>query len=59
MSMAIPENAAPGTIRADHAESMGRNAVHGSDSVESARYEMGCVFTPEDLGLVVPDQHAA
>lgn len=59
MGATDPAKAAPGCIRADHAESTSRNAVHGSDSVESARYEMGCVFTPEDLGLVVPDQHAA
>ncbi len=59
MGATDPAKAAPGTIRADHAETMARNAVHGSDSVESARYEMGCVFTQEDLGVVIPDQHAA
>lgn len=51
MGATDPAKAAPGTIRADHAESMGRNAVHGSDSVDSAQYEMSCVFTPEELGL--------
>ena len=29
---------------------MSQNAVHGSDSVESARYEMSCVFTADELG---------
>lgn len=50
MGATDPAKAAPGTIRADHAESMSRNAVHGSDSVESANYEMSCVFSAEDLG---------
>jgi nucleoside-diphosphate kinase len=51
MGATDPAKAAPGTIRADHAESMSVNAVHGSDSVTSAEYEMGCVFSPEELGL--------
>ena len=36
--------AAPGTIRADHAESIERNIVHGSDSTESAAYEIAYFF---------------
>jgi nucleoside-diphosphate kinase len=51
MGATDPAKAAPGTIRADHAESMSVNAVHGSDSVASAEYEMACVFSPEELGL--------
>jgi nucleoside-diphosphate kinase len=51
MGATDPAKAAPGTIRADHAESMSVNAVHGSDSVTSAEYEMSCVFSPEELGL--------
>jgi nucleoside-diphosphate kinase len=35
-----PKNAAPGTIRALYGESIERNAVHGSDSVEN-----GCIET--------------
>jgi nucleoside-diphosphate kinase len=34
-----PANAAPGTLRAKYAKSMGENAVHGSDSDENALIE--------------------
>ena len=39
-----PREARPGTIRALHAESKGRNAVHASDSPESARAEIEFFF---------------
>ena len=39
-----PKEARPGTIRALHAESKGRNAVHASDSPESARTEIQFFF---------------
>ena len=39
-----PKEAKPGTIRALHAESKGRNAVHASDSPESARTEISFFF---------------
>jgi len=39
-----PKEAKPGTIRALHAESKGRNAVHASDSPESARTEIQFFF---------------
>ncbi|MEN6478421.1 MAG: nucleoside-diphosphate kinase [Anaerolineales bacterium] len=44
-----PADAAPGTIRADFGLEMGRNLVHGSDSPETAAYEIGLYFTPEEL----------
>jgi nucleoside-diphosphate kinase len=50
MGATDPAKAEAGTIRADHADSMSENAVHGSDSVESASYEMSCVFDPQELG---------
>lgn len=42
-----PKQAAPGTIRADYANSIDANAVHGSDSSESAAREINYFF-PED-----------
>ena len=39
-----PKEAKPGTIRALHAESKGRNAVHASDSPENARTEIAFFF---------------
>ena len=41
------KQAAPGTIRADYANSIDANAVHGSDSPESAAREINYFF-PED-----------
>jgi len=44
MGATDPEKAARGTIRADLAESIDANAVHGSDSPESARTEVAYFF---------------
>jgi len=44
MGATNPEDAAPGTIRADLAESIERNIVHGSDSPESANFEIPYFF---------------
>ena len=44
-----PAEAAPGTIRADLAESKGRNAVHGSDSVENGRIESNYFFPEHEI----------
>lgn len=41
--------AEPGTIRGDFGCSRGYNLVHGSDSPESAKYEIGLYFKPEEL----------
>ena len=41
--------AEPGTIRGDFALTIGRNVIHGSDSPESAKREIGFFFTPEEL----------
>jgi len=40
-----PLNAAPGTMRADFAQTIGRNLVHGSDSKASAERELKIFFT--------------
>ncbi|MDP9365352.1 MAG: nucleoside-diphosphate kinase [Chloroflexota bacterium] len=47
MGATNPANAAPGTIRADLALSIGRNLIHGSDSPESAAGEVGIFFGDE------------
>ena len=44
MGATNPANAAPGTIRGDLALSMPNNLVHGSDSPESAKRELGLFF---------------
>lgn len=41
--------AEPGTIRGDLALTIGRNVIHGSDSPESAKREIGLFFKPEEL----------
>jgi len=47
MGVTDPRQAASGTIRAEFAESIDQNAVHGSDSLEAAKWEIGFFFTPE------------
>ena len=44
MGATNPQEAAPGTIRADFAESIDANAVHGSDSLENAKIEIDFFF---------------
>ncbi len=44
MGATNPANAAPGTIRKEFAESIEANSVHGSDSVENAKIEIGQNF---------------
>jgi nucleoside-diphosphate kinase len=41
--------AQPGSIRGDFGLEIGRNLVHGSDSEETAAFELGLYFPPEDL----------
>ena len=49
MGATNPAEAAPGTIRADFAESIDANAVHGSDAPESATREIAFFFSPDEL----------
>ena len=44
MGSTNPQEAAPGTLRADFADSIDANAVHGSDSPESAKREISYFF---------------
>ena len=48
MGATNPLQAAPGSIRADFAQSIGRNLVHGSDSKTSAERELAIFFRDND-----------
>ena len=49
MGATNPQEAAPGTIRADFARSIDANAVHGSDAPETAKVEIACFFDDGDI----------
>jgi nucleoside-diphosphate kinase len=49
MGATNPAQAAPGTIRADFAQSIDANAVHGSDAPETAAVEIACFFEADDI----------
>jgi nucleoside-diphosphate kinase len=49
MGATNPQDAAPGTIRAEFAESIERNSVHGSDSAENAANEIAFCFSEDEI----------
>ena len=49
MGATNPQEAASGTIRADFAESLDENAVHGSDSIENAEVEIAYFFSEDGV----------
>lgn len=49
MGATNPKDAAAGTIRADFAETVDENAVHGSDAPETAKTEIEYFFTAEEV----------
>ena len=49
MGATNPKEAKPGTIRADFAESIKANAVHGSDSLENATKEITFFFSKREI----------
>jgi len=49
-----PLNSEPGTIRGDLAVNVGRNIIHGSDAVETAREEISLWFKDEELSAWTP-----
>lgn len=49
MGATNPKEAAPGTIRADFADSIDENAVHGSDSLENAKIEIAFFFPEKEI----------
>lgn len=59
MGATNPKEAAIGTIRADFAESIDHNAVHGSDSLDNAKQEISFFFTPEEIVTYVKNTELA
>lgn len=49
MGATNPKDAAPGTIRADFAQSIGENAVHGSDGPDTAKEEIAFWFSQSEI----------
>lgn len=49
MGATNPVEASPGTIRGDYGMEIGRNLVHGSDSLENAEKEVSLFFDPSEL----------
>ena len=49
MGATNPAEAAPGTIRADFAETVDENAVHGSDAPETAAEEIAFFFSEDQI----------
>lgn len=49
MGATNPANAEPGTIRKEHALSIGENSVHGSDSLENAKIEIAYFFNDSEI----------
>lgn len=59
MGATNPKDAAPGTIRADFADSIDHNAVHGSDAPETAKQEIAFFFNPEEIYAYVAESELA
>lgn len=49
MGVTNPEEAKEGTVRKDYGASIERNATHGSDAAETARFEISYFFEPNEL----------
>ena len=49
MGATNPKEAAPGTIRADYANSIDENAVHGSDAIDTAKREIAYFFADNEI----------
>lgn len=49
MGKTDPQKAEPGTIRGDYGQFIGRNIIHGSDSKETAEFEINLWFNKEEL----------
>lgn len=49
MGATKPSEAVPGTIRGDFGMTVGKNVIHGSDSLESANKEIGLFFSEHEI----------
>src|SRR5947209_4073492 len=49
MGATNPVTAAPGSIRGQYALEIGQNLIHGSDAPDTAEYEIGLYFKPEEI----------
>ncbi|MPZ48559.1 MAG: nucleoside-diphosphate kinase [Dehalococcoidia bacterium] len=58
MGKTNPRDAAPGTIRGDFGLEIGRNLIHGSDSLASAEREVALFFQPTELQSYTRDVDA-
>ena len=59
MGATNPKEAAAGTIRADFADSIDHNAVHGSDSLDNAKQEVAFFFKSEEIVSYVKEAELA
>jgi len=59
MGATNPKEATAGTIRADFADSIDHNAVHGSDSLDNAKQEISFFFKPEEIVSYVKETELA
>lgn len=53
MGKTDPQKAELGTIRGDYGQFIGRNIVHGSDSKETAEFEINLWFTPKEIAKYI------
>jgi nucleoside-diphosphate kinase len=53
MGKTNPQEAAPGTIRGDFGQFIGRNIIHGSDGPETAEFEIKLWFKPEEIAKYI------
>lgn len=59
MGATNPKDAEAGSIRADFADSIDHNAVHGSDAPETAQQEIAFFFKPEEITAYVAESELA
>jgi nucleoside-diphosphate kinase len=59
MGATNPKDAAAGTVRADFADSIDHNAVHGSDAPETAKEEIAFFFAPTEIHAYVAESELA